>query len=33
MMHIYQYPGATQSELAEYMQMGRAGVGKILSSA
>jgi DNA-binding MarR family transcriptional regulator len=30
MMHIYQYPGATQSELAEYMQMGRAGVGKML---
>lgn len=30
MMHIYQYEGATQSELASVMQMGRASAGKVL---
>lgn len=30
LMHIYQHEGATQTELAEIMQMGRPGVGKLL---
>src|SRR5688500_2812555 len=30
LMHIYEHEGATQSELAEIMQMGRASTGKLL---
>lgn len=29
-MHVNQNPGATQTELADLMQMGRAGIGKML---
>jgi MarR family transcriptional regulator, transcriptional regulator for hemolysin len=30
LMHIYEHEGATQSELAEILQMGRAGTGTLL---
>lgn len=29
-MHIYENPGATQTDLAQIMQMGRASAGKLL---
>lgn len=29
-MHVTQNPGSTQTELADLMQMGRAGIGKML---
>lgn len=30
LMHIFEHEGATQSELAEILQMGRASTGKLL---